>query len=110
MEVYEDVFLGSAGQKVTAEKIAPDDFPLYYPKYETDMDVFIQQSSDKKPYVDERGDFALQYDMYYLEIFAPILESDISTKAYQWTDNPSVCFHPYLYSPFGVTIGKRYTF
>lgn len=83
VELYEDVFLGSAGQKVTESKIAPDDFPLYVPKYETDMHLYLQRSNGETPRVDERGDFLLQYDMYYLEIFAPILESDIySTYLY----------------------------
>jgi len=69
--VYEDVFLGSSGQKVTEEKIAPDDFALYYPKFETDISFRVWEKWDR------RGDFSILYDMYYLDVFEPIMESDI---------------------------------
>ena len=69
--VYEDVFLGSSGQKVTEEKIDPDDFTLYYPKFETDINFRVWEKWDRQ------GAFPILYDMYYLEIFEPILESDV---------------------------------
>lgn len=39
-ELYESYFLGSLGKKVSAVYTEPDDFIIYYPKYDSDLTVY----------------------------------------------------------------------
>ena len=62
-KIYKDFFLGSQGKKVTLEKTEPDDFCLYYPKFETKLKVYIPNMG-----IDRIGDFTLLYNMYHVKV------------------------------------------
>jgi|GEM_PF-623512 len=80
-QVFEDFFLGSQGKKVTLEKTKPEDFTLYYPKFDTKLKVFIPNMN-----IDEVGNFTLLYNMN------SVSEQDFYGKnpyaAYSYGDQP----------------------
>ena len=55
-EVYEDWFLGSQGKKVTLTRAKPEDFTLFYPKFDTQIHIEIPSLD-----VDKTGDFSVFY-------------------------------------------------
>lgn len=57
-DVYEDLFLGSYGKKVTLGKAEPEDFTLLYPKYSTQFHYVIPSID-----IDTVGDFSVTYNM-----------------------------------------------
>ncbi len=48
VETEEKSFMGFMGKKVTAEYVEPDDFPIWYPDYETNMEVSISYFSNSR--------------------------------------------------------------
>lgn len=58
-KIYKDYFLGSQGKKIGRLKtIEPEDFTLYYPKFETKLKVYIPPLVENKT-----GDMTLLYNM-----------------------------------------------
>lgn len=47
-EAYDDFFLGSLGKRVSTVYALPDDFVIYYPKYNTNLSVFNSYDSSNK--------------------------------------------------------------
>ena len=60
--VYPSVFLGSRGMKLTLARCTPDDFSLYYPKFDTSFHLAIPSID-----LDQRGSFDILYDMACLD-------------------------------------------
>jgi hypothetical protein len=59
---YENWFLGSQGKKVTLAKCQPEDFTLFYPKYETSFHYCVTEIE-----IDTIGDYSVVYDMAQVE-------------------------------------------
>jgi hypothetical protein len=59
---YENWYLGSQGRKLTLARCEPDDFTLFYPKYETSFSYIVPDKG-----IDTVGDFLVTYDMSQVE-------------------------------------------
>jgi hypothetical protein len=59
---YENWYLGSQGRKLTLARCEPDDFTLFYPKYETSFSYIVPDKG-----IDIVGDFSVTYDMSQVE-------------------------------------------
>lgn len=60
--IYPSVFLGSRGMKLTLARCTPDDFSLYYPKFDTAFRLQIPSIG-----LDQQGGFDIFYDMSCLD-------------------------------------------
>ncbi len=57
-ELYEKLFLGAYGRRVTLVEAEPEDIILFYPKFKTAIDYQIPEIG-----VEKSGDFSVTYDM-----------------------------------------------
>ena len=77
-EVYPSWYLGGRGRKITLAQTTPDDFSLYYPKFETSFHLQIPSYE-----LDVQGDFSSFYNMDRMSLAEGYYKSSAySTYAY----------------------------
>lgn len=76
-KVYENYFLGSQGKKIRLENTTPDDFSLYYPKFETKLKVNIPNMN-----INREGDMTLLYYMYSVSTLDYYKKNPYATYSY----------------------------
>lgn len=89
-KVYEKVWLGSYGRKVTIEKADAEDFPLLIPKFKTSYSAIWEDSSPA-----ETGDFTILYDYDKISYGNP--EETDAYAAYFHDNRPHIHIDNLLY-------------
>ena len=62
-EVYEDIFLGTKGKKISLSVVEPDDVTLLYPKKSVDMQIEVPEKG-----ISKTGGFEIMYSLENLEV------------------------------------------
>jgi hypothetical protein len=63
VETYKGIFLGSLGKKVSKIYAEPDDFEVYYPKYDAETNLTVYRSIDNVTVTGTIGETLFDYEM-----------------------------------------------
>ena len=85
--LYPSWFLGSQGRKLTMGRVTPDDFVLYYPKFETSFHMVIPSLD-----IDTQGDFTIMYNMDQMDLSRGYYQSS-AYHTYGFGDRALITVH-----------------